>query len=144
MRGSVRAATVVAVASLALVLGVGLASAAAPTKNAIYIFSGEEKTKVGTRLFKVELHVKYTGTRASAEWYCGETTKTLYLNPEISLIHIASSGTFDGQYPEKPANDIWGLEGRFTTPKKAVVTFSTGSFNACTGATATYKMTLTS
>jgi hypothetical protein len=144
MRGSVHAATVALVVSLGLAVGVGLASAAAPTKNAIYVFSGKETSKVGTRLFKVELHVKYTGTRASAEWYCGETKKTLYLNPAISLIHIASSGAFDGQYPEKPANDIWGLEGRFTSAKKAVVTFSTGSFNACTGATATYKMTLTS
>jgi hypothetical protein len=144
MRGSVRAATVAAAASLAFVSGGGIAGAAVPTKNAIYVFSGKEKSKVGTRLFKVELHVKYTGTRASAEWYCGETKKTLYLNPAISLIHIASSGAFDGQYPEKPANDIWGLEGRFTSAKKAVVTFRTGSFNACTGATATYKMTLTS
>jgi hypothetical protein len=144
MRGSVRAATTAAVVSIGFVLGVGFASAAAPTKNAIYTFSGKETSKVGGRLFRVELHVKYTGTRASAEWYCGETKKTLYLNPAISLIHIASSGTFDGQYPEKPANEIWGLEGRFTSPKKAVVTFRTGSFNSCTGATAAYKLTLTS
>lgn len=143
MRGSVRGATVAAVASCALMLGVGFASAAAPTKNAIYTWTGKEKSKVGTRLFKVELHVKYTGTRASAQWYCGETKKTLYLDPAISLIHIAASGTFDGQYPEKPANDIWGLEGRFTSAKKAVVTFRTGSFNPCTAMAATYKMTLT-
>jgi len=143
MRGSVRAATVAAVASFAFLLGVGFATAAAPTKNAIYTWTGKEKSKVGTRLFKVELHVKYTGTRASAEWYCGESTKTLYLNPAISVIPIASGGTFDGQYPEKPANDIWGLQGRFTSATKAVITFRTGSFNSCTGATATYKMTLT-
>jgi hypothetical protein len=135
---------VAGVASLALVLGVGAASAVTPTKNAVYTWAGKAKSKVGTRLFKVELHVKYTGTRASAEWYCGATKKTLYLNPEISLIHIAPTGAFDGQYPEKPANDIWGLEGRFTSAKKAVVTFRTGSFNSCTGAAATYKLTLTS
>jgi hypothetical protein len=125
-------------------LGVGFASAAAPVKNATYTWTGKEKSKVGTRLFKAELHVEYTGTRASAEWYCGETAKTLYLNPAISVIPIASGGTFDRQYPEKPANDIWDLGGRFMSPKKAAVTFRTGSFNSCTGATATYKLTLTS
>jgi hypothetical protein len=144
MRGLVRAATVAAVASLALMLGVGFASAATPTKNAIYTWTGKEKSNVGTRLFKVELHVKYTGTRASAEWYCGQTKKTLYLETPISVIPIASGGTFDGQYPEKPANDIWGLGGRFTSAKKAVITFRTGSFNPCTATTATYKITLTS
>ncbi len=50
----------------------------------------------------------------------------------------------DGQYPEKPANDIWGLEGRFTTAKKAAVVLRTGLFNSCTATTATYHMTLTS
>jgi len=144
MRGSLRAATAGAIAALALVLGAGVASAAAPTKNAVFIWTGKEKSKVGTRLFKVELHVKYTGTRASAEWYCGQTAKTLYLDPAISLIKIAPGGTFDGQYPEKPANDIWGLEGRFTTAKKAAVVLRTGDFNSCTATTATYNLTLTS
>jgi hypothetical protein len=143
MRGSVRTARVGAIAVCAFALGVGAARAATPTKNATYTWTGKAKSKVGTRLFKVELHVKYTGTRASAEWYCGPTAKTLYLDPAISVIPIAPGGTFDGQYPEKPANDIWGLEGRFTSAKKAVVTFRTGSFNSCTATTATYKMTLT-
>jgi hypothetical protein len=144
MRGSVRAATVGAIAVLVFVLGAGVASAAAPTKNAIYTWTGKEKSKVGTRLFKVELHVKYTGKTASAEWYCGANAKTLYLDPAINVIPIASNGTFDGQYPEKPSTDIWGLEGRFTTAKKAAVVLRTGDFNSCTATTATYSLTLTS
>jgi hypothetical protein len=144
MRGSVRAALVAAAASLGLVLGAGVASAAAPVKNATYTWTGKEKSRVGMRLFKVELHIKYTGKTASAAWYCGANAKTLYLDPAVSVIPIASDGTFDGQYPEKPATDIWGLAGRFTSAKRAAVVFRTGSFNSCTATKATYKMTLTS
>jgi hypothetical protein len=144
MRGSVRAATAAFVALLAFALGVGAACGAAPAKNAVYSWTGKEKSHVGTRLFKVELHVKWTGKTASAQWYCGQTPKTLYLDPPVNVIPIASNGSFDGQYPEKPATDIWGLEGRFTSAKKAAVVLRTGSFNSCTATAATYRMTLTS
>jgi hypothetical protein len=60
------------------------------------------------------------------------------------VIPIASDGTFDGQYPEKPATDIWGLKGRFTSTTKAAVVLRTGDFNSCTATTATYTLTLTS
>jgi hypothetical protein len=127
------------VAMLAFGLCAGIASAAAPTKNALYSWTGTEHTSSGPRLFKVELHVGASGKTATAAFYCGPDAATIALN----AFPVATNGSYNGEVTQGNNGEIWGLKGTFTNPKTATATVHTGQYNTCNATVANYKVKLT-
>jgi len=125
------------------VVVVGAARAAAPTKNAIYSWSGTEKTGSGLTMFKVELHVATSRKTATATFYCGTTASSISPDGSTKAFPIATNDTFNGQFNQGTIADYWGIKGSFTTAKTAAAVFHTSQYNTCDATLANYSVKLT-
>ena len=130
-------------AIVAFVVVVGAARAAAPAKNAIYSWSGTEKTGSGLRLFKVELHVAASRKTATAAFYCGTTASSIMPFGSTKAFPIATNDTFNGHINQGTSADLWGIKGSFTTAKTATAVVHSSQYNTCDATLANYKVKLT-
>jgi len=130
-------------AILAFVVVVGVAGAAAPKKNAIYSWSGTEKTGAGVKLFKVELHVAANRKTATAVFYCGTASPTsITLFGSTKAFPIAANDSFNGQVNQGTIGDLFGIKGSFTTAKTATAVVHTSQYNTCDATLANYNVKL--
>ncbi len=130
-------------AVLAFVAVAGVTHAAAPAKNAIYAWSGSEKTGSGLRFFKVELHVAPSRKTATATFYCGTTASSINPDGSTKAFPVASNDSFNGQVNLGTSADLWGIKGSFTTAKTAAAVFHTSQYNTCDATLANYNVKLT-